>query len=70
MGANIGTLDRVLRAVLGLAALWAVFMGPLASEAWPALRIVALVVGIVLIGTAAIKFCPAYRLIGVKTCKT
>ena len=57
---NLGSLDRILRAVLGLVLLSLVFVGP--KTLWG-------LIGLVLIGTAAFSFCPAYRLFGIKTCK-
>ncbi len=67
---NVGTVDRVLRALVGLALLAMPFI-PAASAAlaemgtwiWilPAL-------GLVLLLTALFRFCPAYRLLGIRTC--
>ena len=57
---NLGSLDRILRAVLGLVLLSLVFVGP--KTLWG-------LIGLVLIGTAVFSFCPAYRLFGIKTCK-
>lgn len=55
---NVGTLDRRLRAALGLALLaLAVFGGFWLG--W---------IGIIPLGTAFIGFCPAYRLLGMNTC--
>ena len=55
---NLGTADRVLRAVLGAAALGLVFAGP--RSAWGYL-------GLVLLGTAIVGFCPIYAALGVST---
>ena len=57
---NLGSLDRILRAVLGLVLLSLVFVGP--KTLWG-------LIGLVLIGTAVFSFCQAYRLFGIKTCK-
>jgi hypothetical protein len=60
---NVGTVDRAARAVLGLGALvWALSAG-LGSV----LGIVLVVVAAVLLVTAAVGFCPLYRLIGIST---
>jgi hypothetical protein len=59
MSANVGSLDRVLRIVLGLALLSLVFIGP--QTMWG-------LVGLVPLGTALIGFCPAYALFGIRTC--
>ncbi len=63
MKKNIGTIDRILRAIVGIAAIVAYFMGMLTGT----MGIVALVVGVVLIGTAAISWCPPYALLGINT---
>jgi hypothetical protein len=59
---NVGSIDRIVRVVVGLAllSLWFVLSGPA--------RYLALV-GLVPLLTAAIGFCPLYTLIGVKTRK-
>jgi hypothetical protein len=61
---NEGTVDRVVRVVLGvvLVAAWA--FGGLSGT----LAVVLGVIGIVLIGTGAVGFCPIYRLLGMSTC--
>jgi hypothetical protein len=61
---NEGTVDRVVRVVLGvlLVAAWA--LGWLTGT----LAVVLGVLGIVLIGTGAVGFCPLYRLFGMSTC--
>jgi hypothetical protein len=60
MATNVGSLDRIIRAVVGVAliAVAALGHGPIR---WLGL------VGIVLIVTATIRFCPAYWLMRVKT---
>ena len=63
MKLNMGTLDRSIRAVVGivLIALWPLGL----LQGTPA--IVALVVGIVLLGTALLRWCPPYDLLGINT---
>jgi sulfite exporter TauE/SafE len=64
MTTNIGTIDRILRVVLGLAliafALGYIFPG----TGWNVLGWI----GIIPLGTAAMGNCPAYSLLGVSTC--
>jgi fatty acid desaturase len=61
---NEGTIDRVIRVVLALAAGGAaVAIG--ISSLW---GIVLLVVAAILLVTAAVGFCPLYRLLGMSTC--
>ncbi len=66
MQKNVGTVDRTIRALVGIALLAAYFLGAVAGT----LGIVALVVGIVMLGTAAIGWCPPYSLLGINTCGT
>jgi len=67
MAANVGNIDRGIRVIIGLVALAAVFIGPFAGAGWE--RIALGVVGVIMIGTSAIKFCPLYRIFGIRTCK-
>ncbi|MFZ9037320.1 MAG: YgaP family membrane protein [Gammaproteobacteria bacterium] len=64
MQKNVGSIDRAIRAVVGIALLAVYFIGGLQG----ALGIVALVAGIVMLGTAAIGWCPPYALLGINTC--
>jgi hypothetical protein len=58
MTANVGMIDRALRAIVGIGLIyWALTGGPV--WAW---------IGIVPLLTAAVGFCPAYTLLGIKTC--
>ena len=63
MKPNMGTADRSIRAIVGivLIALWP--LGVL--QGTPA--IIALVVGVVLIVTAILRWCPPYDLLGINT---
>ena len=69
MTANVGSLDRVVRFVLGLLLLLAVFMPAFGMAAHPLLQWALGLVGVVLIATALMRFCPLYRLFGLSTCK-
>jgi len=66
MKKNVGTIDRSIRGLVGIALLAAYFLGAVQGT----LGIVALVFGIVLLGTAAIGWCPPYTLLGINTCGT
>lgn len=59
MSANVGTLDRVLRVIIGLALLSLVFIGPQTPWGW---------IGLVPLLTALVGYCPAYALFGIRTC--
>lgn len=63
MGKNVGTIDRVLRFVVGAVLIALFFVG--VPSPW---NYVAIVAGVVLVGTGLVGFCPAYRLVGLRTC--
>lgn len=56
---NVGSIDKVLRIVVGLALISLVFIGP--KTLWG-------LVGLVPLLTAIFGFCPAYALLGIRTC--
>jgi len=56
---NVGSIDRILRIVVGLGLISLVFMGPQTPWGW---------IGVVPLLTAFISFCPLYTLIGIRTC--
>ncbi len=62
---NVGTIDRVLRFVIG-AVFIAYALNMISpdtgynSYGW---------LGVILVLTAAFKFCPVYRIFGIQTCK-
>lgn len=58
MKSNVGTLDRILRVVVGIALISIVFVGPQTAWGW---------LGVIPLVTAAVGFCPAYRLLGICT---
>jgi hypothetical protein len=61
MNVNVGTTDRIIRIVAGLALIaWAaLFDGPV--WAW---------IGVVPLATGILRICPAYSLLGMNTCGT
>ena len=59
MRVNEGTLDRVLRVVVGAGILSLAFVGP--QTPWGYLGLVPLITGLV-------GYCPAYALLGISTC--
>ncbi len=66
MSKNVGTIDRAIRALAGIAGIAIYALGAVGGTA----GIIVLVVGIVLLGTAAIGWCPPYSLLGINTCGT
>lgn len=70
MSANVGTIDRILRLMIGIAAIGLVFVGPIAAAGgWGWERIALVAIGVIMIGTSTIKFCPLYRIFGLRTCR-
>lgn len=64
---NVGTADRVVRALVGLV-LFTVAFVPAAAAGLGAWIWVFPAVGAVLLLTALFRFCPAYTLLGIRTC--
>lgn len=70
MSMNVGTIDRIVRALIGIVALALVFFGPIAAAGgWGWERLALVAAGGIMVGTSAIKFCPLYRIFGLRTCK-
>lgn len=65
MSTNVSSIDRVIRVVIGVVALVAAFALGISSIG----GIILAVVGAVMLVTAAIGFCPLYRIFGMSTCK-
>ncbi len=60
MQANIGTIDRALRVVAGILLIALSLFGVIGLWGW---------IGVVPLATGLFRFCPAYRLLGLSTCK-
>lgn len=60
---NEGSLDRGIRVVVGLVLFALVFT--MLTGVW---QIVAGVMGLIMLATGAIGFCPLYRIFGISTC--
>lgn len=56
---NVGSIDRLLRIVLGVVLIALVFVGPKTPWGW---------VGIVPLLTGLMKTCPLYSVAGISTC--
>lgn len=61
MTANVGTVDRVIRGLVGILLIAMVFVGPQTPWGW---------IGVIPLVTAILGFCPAYKLFGMSTCPT
>ncbi|GLZ23963.1 membrane protein [Stutzerimonas stutzeri] len=60
MKANVGTIDRTLRVIVGLALIGLSLGGVIGVWGW---------IGLLPLATGLFRFCPAYSLFGIKTCK-
>ncbi|HWL62687.1 MAG TPA: DUF2892 domain-containing protein [Steroidobacteraceae bacterium] len=59
MEKNVGNLDKLIRVVVGVALLAMVFIGPKTPWGW---------LGLIPLATAALGWCPLYRVLGIRTC--
>ena len=59
MQTNVGNIDRIVRAVIGLALIALTWAGTIGVWGW---------IGVVPLLTAALGFCPVYTLLGFSTC--
>ena len=57
---NVGGVDKIARIVSGLVLISLVFIGPQTPWGW---------IGLVLLATGLINFCPLYPLVGINTAK-
>lgn len=70
MATNVGTVDRIIRAVLGLVLLYLAFFSGVPAFEAGALKWIAALVGVVMLVVAAVRVCPIYTIFGIKTCRT
>jgi len=61
MKANVGSIDRVIRILLGLGLIGATLSGAIGAWGW---------LGVIPLATGVFRFCPAYLPFGFRTCKT
>ena len=59
MKSNVGTVDKVIRIILGAGLISLVFVGPQTPWGW---------IGIVPLATGLINFCPLYAIFGLNSC--
>jgi hypothetical protein len=64
MTKNVGTIDRAIRAIVGIVAIALFATNTLQGT----VGIIAIVVGVVMLGTAALGWCPPYALLGINSC--
>ena len=68
MTANVGSVDRVLRALRGIVLILAPFVSGAAMFQGP-LMWVSVIVGAVMLFTAVTRFCLLYQVLGITTCR-
>ncbi|KWR81082.1 YgaP family membrane protein [Cupriavidus sp. IDO] len=61
MQVNVGTIDRILRIVIGLVLIGLAATGRIGIWGW---------IGVLPLLTGIVRVCPAYSILGVKTCST
>ena len=59
MTSNVGGIDRILRAIVGLGLISLVFVGPQTPWGW---------LGLLPLATAVLGWCPPYAIFGISTC--
>ena len=62
MNSNVGGIDRILRFIVGLAILSAIFWYP-GEARWFGL------IGLIPLATALFRFCPLYSIFGISSCR-
>ncbi|MED5611952.1 MULTISPECIES: YgaP family membrane protein [Pseudomonas] len=60
MKTNVGTVDRAVRIIVGLLLIGLSLAGVIGWWGW---------IGVVPLATGIFRFCPAYPLLGISTCK-
>ncbi|RDB42417.1 DUF2892 domain-containing protein [Halomonas sp. DQ26W] len=60
MKSNVGSADKVARIVIGALLIGLALTGVIGAWGW---------IGILPLATGLLNFCPAYRLLGINTCK-
>ncbi|MDO8420440.1 MAG: DUF2892 domain-containing protein [Rubrivivax sp.] len=59
MKSNVGGIDRILRLVVGLLLIALTLTGTIGVWGW---------IGVVMVATAAFRFCPLYTVFGFSSC--
>ena len=70
MTANVGTIDRLVRIIIGVILLGLPFLSGFAIFESTAATTIAVIAGIIMLATSAMRFCPLYRIFGLRTCRT
>lgn len=67
MKTNVGMIDRVARAIIGVILIAAPFLSGMALFENTVATVIAVIAGIVMLATSAMKFCPIYGVLGWRT---
>jgi uncharacterized membrane protein YecN with MAPEG domain len=62
MTKNVGSTDKIARIAIGAILILLALFGTIGWWGW--------IIGVVLIATGLMNWCPAYTLLGIKTCPT
>ncbi|EHJ91102.1 YgaP family membrane protein [Vreelandella boliviensis] len=60
MNSNVGGIDKILRILVGIVLIVLALTGTIGVWGW---------IGVVPLATGLFNFCPAYKLLGINTCK-
>ncbi|MEL7895671.1 DUF2892 domain-containing protein [Vreelandella neptunia] len=60
MNSNVGGIDKILRILVGIVLIVLALTGTIGLWRW---------IGVLPLATGLFNFCPAYKLLGVNTCK-
>lgn len=69
MTVNVGKIDRIIRLVLGVVLLILPFVTNIGLFQSSTGTVISVLVGLILIATSTMRFCPLYRILGIQTCK-
>nr|WP_298059534.1 DUF2892 domain-containing protein [uncultured Halomonas sp.] len=60
MSSNVGGIDKILRIAVGIVLIVLALTGTIGVWGW---------IGVLPLATGLFNFCPAYKLLGINTCK-
>ncbi|MBS9718959.1 DUF2892 domain-containing protein [Pseudohalocynthiibacter aestuariivivens] len=70
MSKNVGGLDRGLRALIGVVLLGLALFSNITLFESGLMKWGAIIVGLVMLATSAMRVCPLYLIFGIKTCRS
>jgi DUF2892 family protein len=70
MQANVGSMDRIVRILVGAALIALPYVTALEMWANPMIKYGANAVGAILILTALVRFCPLFKLLGISSVRS